>query len=680
MIENHRDVKWFTYTFLSRDFVSHTDVLSGFWSLSFSGFAASLYQSLLGGATLLLIDPKKVGGARLVELMRSNKLTYLSIGPPLFRIIDAADRVRDGFPEIRFARFGASGAARSDIEAFFKWAPNATLRHSFGMSEIKHVCSYLITPDVDLPEDGVPIGYEVAGVEILLVDDDDNPVAAGEVGEMIIKSSFICPGYWNSPELNSEKIWGDDNGGEERFLRTGDLGMRDDNGCLFHRGRKDFQVKIRGYRVELDEIESVLRQAPGVADAAAIADSVENSDDQLVAFFVPDESFDSVADIRRHIANLLPAYMIPTKFVELTEIPSTQSDKVDRKQLSKMTNKATSVMNPTPSEIERKTMTDVEQKLARIWTDALQRESVGVDEDFFEIGGDSLMAAVLFDQLYRVFGKRVPINTLFEAPTVAEQARYIEALEGVSTPIVPIRPSGSETPIFCFHSLGGSVLGYYALARHLPEEYPVWAVQPKGTDGAEVPIDNIPEMAKYYCDEITRVHSEGPFILTGISLGGEIAFEVARELSARGREVHRLVLIDTATPVPQSVSIPFKIWDGAKKTRQALVYAMTNRRRGRLSPQQARGRIYQNNIRAARNYRNSAPEPVDLPTSLIRAVYRNQYHMPPEAVTEWQRLVVGIESVFEVDGAHYGEDYVLDEPNVAAVGDAFLTAITAERS
>jgi thioesterase domain-containing protein/acyl carrier protein len=318
--------------------------------------------------------------------------------------------------------------------------------------------------------------------------------------------------------------------------------------------------------------------------------------------------------------------------------------------------------------------------MQRIWADALQKENIGLNEDYFEIGGDSLVAAVMVDQIYRVFGKRVPINTLFEAPTISELAKLIETLEPKPTPIVPIRPSGPKTPIFCFHSLGGSVLGYYSLAKYLPADYPVWAIQPRGTDGTLAPIPSIPEMARYYSDEITRVHSDGEFILTGISLGSEIAFEVARELISRGRTVKKLVLIDPATPLPRPVSTQYKILDSAKKARQSLIYSMAMRRSGRLSPQRARNRIYQNNIRAGSAYRNSAPEPIDVDATLLRAKYRDEYHVSDEGLAEWHRLTGGLESVVEVYGAHSGEDYVLDEPNVEAVATAFLGMITDDPS
>jgi thioesterase domain-containing protein/acyl carrier protein len=597
------------------------------------------------------------------------------MGPDLFRKMVAADQVNDGLPHIRIGRFGGSEASRSDVESFFGWARHATLRHSLGMSEIKHVSSYLITRESKLPDDVVPLGYDTPGVETLVLDEEGNPVEPGEIGELVVKSPFVCPGYWNRPELNAEKVRGDRNGQPERYLYTGDLAQKDANGCLFHRGRKDFQIKVRGYRVEPGELEATLMQAPGVADAAVAMKQIDGGEARLIAFIVPDKSFDSVTAIRNHVAQKLPSYMLPHKFVPVSAIPHTQSDKIDRKGLETMIDQVAEGAPPT-STTARNPETQTEEILTRVWNDALERKEIGVDEDFFDIGGDSLVAAVIVDQIFRVFGKRVQINILFQAPTIAELAQHVDSLTSSSTPIVPIRPSGSKPPIFCFHSLGGSVLGYYGLARYLPDEYPVWGIQPKGTDGAEAPIDNIPDMARYYCDEITRVHSDGPFILTGISLGGEIAFEVGRELLARGRSVQRLVLIDSATPLPRSASIPFRLWDGAKLVRQKLIYSVAMTRGKQLPPEQARGRIYQNNIRAARAYRNSHPEPVGLPASLIRAVYRGAYHMPDQAIAEWKRLVGGLDSISEVYGAHYGEDYVLDEPNVQAVASEFLKAVT----
>lgn len=674
VIENHRDVKWFANTFLRNDWVSPSDVASGFWSLSFSGLAASLFMCLLGGATLLVIEPKVVGAKRLLELIRSNKVTMLSMGPPLFRKLLEIDNLRDGMPHIRVGRFGGSGADRADIENFLNWAPRAVLRHSFGASEMKHISSYILTADSELHGESIPIGYTIDGVEVLLLDEDGNEVQEGEVGEMVLCSRYICPGYWNLSDLTAERFYGDEPGGTNRYFKTGDLGMRDSNGCLFHRGRKDFQVKVRGYRVEIPEVEENLKAIAGVKDAAVVGQPDGNGDTTLVSFIIPDGDMPATSSLRHELSDSLPHYMMPSKFIEIDRMPETTNGKLDRKAFPMVESK-TGTVSSNLSEIKAPT-TETEKRLCQIWEDALNKKSIGVDEDYFDIGGDSLMAAVIFDQVFRVFGRRIAINSLFEAPTVTELAAMIDTVIPESTPVVPIRPSGSKTPIFCFHSLGGSVLGYYGLAKYLPSDFPVWAIQPRGVDGREAPIPGIPEMASYYASVITRIQETGPFIVTGISLGGTIAFEVARKLVQMGHEVKKLVLIDSNPPTPKAENLLFQAWDRAKKLRQDISYIPYDRRGRRLPPEKSRGRIYRNNIRSSRFYRNSSPEPVRVPTALIRGEDNGVRHVSNASVEKWRELTQSSLELADVHGAHVGpENYMLDEPNVEQVAREFLKLI-----
>ena len=340
VIENHRDVKWFSGGFIESDRITQADVQTGFTSLSFSGLAAAIYVSMMCGATTLFLDPTKLGVDRLLELMRTSGVTHASLLPSLFRRMKESRRVDDGWPTIRLARFGGSAVIRDDIKDFFKWARHAHFRHSLGLSEIKHVSSYLFANADAVPAEGVPIGYECDGLKVMLLDDDGNEVAAGEVGEIVVKGAFISPGYWNLLEVTERTFYGQPNGDPDRYMRTGDLGMKDENGCLFHKGRKDFQVKIRGYRVEIEEVEAALRNAPGVADAAVGVSAGGPSEERMIAVFVPDRDFDSTTAIRRRAARSLPFQMVPTVYIETSEIPKTTSGKIDRKALDRLINGA----------------------------------------------------------------------------------------------------------------------------------------------------------------------------------------------------------------------------------------------------------------------------------------------------------------------------------------------------
>lgn len=674
VIENHRDVKWFAGTFLRADHTTPADVVSGFWSLSFSGLAAGLYMCLLGGATLLLIDPQRVGAAKLVDLIRSHKLTYLTIGPPLFRKMFEAAPTGDGFPLIRITRFGGSGANPRDISNVFSWARYTKLRHSLGASEIKHVASYILSPESEIHGETIPVGYPVEDVQVLLVDENGREVPTGEVGEIIVKSRFICPGYWNRPDLNLERFSGDENGGAERYYRSGDLGQKNSNGCLFLRGRKDFQIKIRGYRVEGQEVEENLKAIDGIIDAAVTGQSDSVGDTKLVAFIVPDGDMPGDSLLRQELSQKLPHYMVPSVFVEIDKMPTTPSGKLDRTALPQVELNMPETSLTAASPIEP--TTETEKRLCSIWEDALHRQHIGVDEDYFELGGDSMMAAVIFDQIFRVFGRRIAINALFEAPTVAELAAMIDRVVPESTPVVPIRPTGSKTPIICLHSLGGSVLAYYRLATYFPPEYPVWAIQPRGVDGLEKPMPTIEEMARYYAPLINRIQEDGPLILTGISLGGTFAFEVARELIRMGREVEKLVLIDSRAPIPSRLNPLSVAWDKLKLAKQSITYMPYSLRGKRLPPGLTRARIFRSNIRAGRKHRNSSPRPVRVSTGLIRSNDNGYRFVTEQSVEKWRELTDIDLKIADVDGAHEGpENFILDEPNVQDVASQFLRLI-----
>jgi acyl-coenzyme A synthetase/AMP-(fatty) acid ligase len=335
VIENHRDVKWFTGWFISSDKITQADVQTGFTSLAFSGLAAAIYVTLLGGAKTLLLDPQKVGVDRLLDLMRAYRVTHISVLPSLFRRIKNSDKFADGWPAIRLGRFGGSAVSGDDIRDFFKWAHNAQLRHSLGMSEVKHICSYLFSHADSIPDAGVPVGYESDGLEVMLLDEDGAEVSTGAIGEIVVKGAFISPGYWKLPHATTQTIYGQPNGQPDRYMRTGDLGVRDENGCLYHKGRKDFQVKVKGYRIELEEVEVAVRNTGGVADAAVGVSALESSDYKLVAVFVPNEDFKSTSMIRRSVARTLPFQMVPTIYIEAEEIPTTSTGKIDRLELAR---------------------------------------------------------------------------------------------------------------------------------------------------------------------------------------------------------------------------------------------------------------------------------------------------------------------------------------------------------
>jgi thioesterase domain-containing protein/acyl carrier protein len=328
------------------------------------------------------------------------------------------------------------------------------------------------------------------------------------------------------------------------MYRTGDLVQRRADGALVFRGRADGQVKVRGFRIEVGEIEAALTHAPGVAQAAVVARSLDG-ETRLRAYVVPraGEASPAPAELRRVLAGRLPPYMIPAEFVTLPALPLTASGKLDRAALGEAPGASPEARaRPTPA-------TDAERRLAGLFAQVIGIPSPGASESFFDLGGHSLQAVRLMLEIEREFGVTLPVGALFADPTPARLAQRLSAAETApiqeAISVVPLAGSGDGRPVFMVHWLERD------LARHLGHTRPVYGlslglgVRP----GLSPPSpDDLEDLAAHYADEIRRVQPRGPYQLIGHSLGGLVAFEMARRLVASGEAVAFLGLLDSHAP------------------------------------------------------------------------------------------------------------------------------------
>jgi amino acid adenylation domain-containing protein len=386
-----------------------------------------------------------------------------------------------------------------------------------------------------------------------------------------------------------------------RLYRTGDLARWRQDGQLEFVGRIDHQVKLRGFRIELGEVESMLRQHPAVREALAVVWEERPGDKRLVAYLVPtndqrpttndqrpttDDHQQGDQETRRQgdkdreqstIYNLqsaisesngrrttdngqlagelrdflrakLPEPMIPAAFVLLDALPLTANGKVNRKAL------------PAPTWPDGRhagnsggARDTLEQQLVQIMEETLHVRPISVTSNFFDLGGYSLLAVRFLAQIEQVFGKKLPLMTLFQAPTVEQLANVLrqQATTQSSSPLVALRATGSKRPLFLVHSATGVLLNYIELVRMLDPDLPVYGFQSVGLDGHLPPLTQVEEMAAHYLEALRSVQPEGPYTIGGWSFGGTVAFEMARQLRTQGQEVEHLILIDTvAPPVP----------------------------------------------------------------------------------------------------------------------------------
>ena len=304
-------------------------------------------------------------------------------------------------------------------------------------------------------------------------------------------------------------------------------------------------MKIRGFRIELGEIESVLNTNPQIRQAVVIVREDIPGDKRLVAYLVTSDESITTSELRHFLKQKLPQYMVPSAFVRLENLPLTANGKVYRHALP-----VPDHTSQEPSSTFVVTQDQLESHLSKIWEQVLGIKPIGIKDNFFDLGGNSLQAVNLFTQIKKIFGKNLPLATLFQSGTVAEIAQIIRQKEWLAPweSLVVIQPDGNKPPLFYMHAGGGNLLVYRDLAYSLGLDQPVYGLQPRGLDGKYAPHNRIEEMAAHYLAQIRLIQPNGPYFLAGLSTGGNIAWEIAQRLHAQGEKVALLALFDSNAP------------------------------------------------------------------------------------------------------------------------------------
>jgi len=419
VLQNHRGIlhKVMLYTNLLH--LCSRDRLTLLHYSCFDGCMLHLFGSLLNGASLFPFDPRLGGGKQLARWLIEEQVTiYHSVPMVLRQMIDALTGEEE-FPNLRVIQLGAMPITRGDVELYKKhFSSECILVHTMGSTECGIARHYFIHKASQIAGSTIPVGYAVEDKEVILLDEGGCEVGVGQVGEIAVKSRYLSPGYWRKPQLTLAKFLPDPNGGDQRIYLTGDLGRMEPDSRLFHLGRKDFQVKIRGYKVELNEVEIALLEHPAVKEVAVVGREVPPGDAQIIAYFVPGgEPVPTVSELRSFLTRKLPDYMIPSVFVMLPALPLMLNGKVDRLALPEPGKSRPELGTPfvAPS-------TPVEEELSRIWAEVLYLDQVGIRDNFFDLGGHSLAAARVVSQVIKEFQLELPLQSLFQSPTVAEMA------------------------------------------------------------------------------------------------------------------------------------------------------------------------------------------------------------------------------------------------------------------
>ncbi|MBD3182748.1 amino acid adenylation domain-containing protein [Candidatus Poribacteria bacterium] len=419
VIENHMDVMHFAMIFINNFHIHKDDRLTLLSSSSFSASVADIFTALLSGASLHVFDIKKETLHNMAQWLIDEEITAYGSVPALLRHFAGVLTVNHKFPKMRLLKVGGDRMYKTDVDLFKKHFPDdCILVNGLGAAEAKIIRQYFIHKYTEINTSIVPVGYEVDGCEVMLLDDKGKSVKFGEAGEIVIKSKYISPGYWGKPELTKKKFLPDPDGSDKRIYHTGDLGVMEPDTLLTHLGRKDFQIKIRGYRIESAEVENTMMQMESIREAVVKTAPYKSGEQRLVAYYIPEVGYSpTVSLLRKELAEKLPDYMIPSTFVKMKIMPLNTNNKVDRQALPEPDTARPELDNPyVPPK------TPVEEKLTEIWEEILNLDQVGINDNFLELGGHSLLATQIISRLHDAFNVEIPQNQIFQSPTIAEMS------------------------------------------------------------------------------------------------------------------------------------------------------------------------------------------------------------------------------------------------------------------
>lgn len=536
----------------------------------------------------------------------------------------------------------------------------------------------------------IPYGRPMDNNYFYILNEQLQPVPVGVPGELYIGGVGVAKGYANDPEKTANSFKRDPftNAGGGMMYKTGDLGRMMPDMNMEFIGRRDNQVKIRGFRIELGEIESVVRQSGTVNDVILMARDDKEGKKRLVAYIVPKSNFDkdALADFLR---SKLPDYMVPSIWIKLEKLPLTSNGKIDKKALPDF---------DAETQVTAKYVApqdDLEKEIGEIWQQVLGVSQIGMTDNFFDLGGHSLLAVQIVTKIGNKIGKTFPLAVLFRYPTVRALYEFIKQ-ENAQTKwktLVPIKPTGSKTPVYFIHGDGLNVLNFSSLAAAMDKDQPVYGIQAIGLDGIDEPLDDLEKIASEYLKEVLEQNPNGPYNLAGYSFGGYVGIEMRKQLLAMGRKVNVLAVFDTNSEnvdyikgvkrnfskkvvrqVPKFFFIAKTFAQQPKATLQYQGAYFTKKLKGLtskagitkkpvLTPYFANlNRIAEKHFIAFKNYNF---QPFDDVLHLFKAKKR-MYFVDDFKSLGWQKWAKKGVKVYEVPGDH---KTIFEQPNVAALAE-----------
>jgi len=542
----------------------------------FDASILEIHGALLNGGVLALPAPGQLTLDTITTALKNHQVTTVWLTAGLFQIM--VEECPDAFAGLKQLITGGDVMSPAHAAKVLALYPNLHLVNGYGPTENTTFTTTHRVTEEDFHATSIPVGRAIANTTVALLDSAHRPVQPGVPGELCAGGDGLALGYLNRPELSAEKFT---TLSGKRVYRTGDLCRQRADGSILFLGRIDHQVKIRGFRVELGEIESCLGRHPLVGQCKVVVRGETAADKSLSAYVTPRNGVKPApAELIGFLRAKLPDYLVPASVSVLDAMPLNANGKIDARALPEA---------GQPAEIDTtRPPTETETALTAIWRDLLHTSEIGLDDDFFCLGGHSLLGMKMFSRLQKRFEVSLPLAVLFRAPTVRQLAALIDQrltpANGIASPgsgsvvespgttgmrkggfylapqsparpdalaetTVAIQPKGDLPPLFAVHGGDGGVLFYGNLAERLGEERPFYAFEaPALTATSPIPQESVEETAAHYLEELRKVQPAGPYYLCGYSFGGVVAYDMARQLLDAGDRVEFLGLVDTENP------------------------------------------------------------------------------------------------------------------------------------
>jgi pristinamycin I synthase 3 and 4 len=505
---------------------------------TFDPSTTEIWVPLLTGGTIVVAPPGRLDTDVLAATIRRGRVTTAFFTPVVFNLM--VEEAPDTLAGLRLVWTGGDVVSPTMVRRLLAEKFPVRIAAAWGATEIAIMSSWY--PVTRPPGTLVPIGAPMDNVQLYVLDDKLQPVPPGTIGEIYVGGLGVGRCYIGQPGLTAERFVADPYGSPgARLYRTGDQGRWLRDGTIDFVGRTDAQLKIRGHRVEPAEVEAALLTHPDVAQAAVIAREDGTGDRRLVAYLVPAALVGALdpGAARAHAATTLPPYAVPAAVVVLPELPLTPNGKLDRAALP-----APSIAVDT-EDIAPRTLQ--EQQLCTLFADILGLPRVGIHDNFFDLGGHSVLATRLVNQIRAELNCEVRVDMVFEAPTVADLMERLFGAVDTERPLLssmlPLR-EGAGAPLFCIHPGEGMSWCYAGLLQHLDRSVPVYGIQARGLDGDGNLPASVEAAAAEYVQHIRAVQPTGPYFLLGWSYGGVVAQAIATQLQADEQEVGMLALLD----------------------------------------------------------------------------------------------------------------------------------------